>query len=139
MATIVAPQRGAETKGFEQERPFTPGTVWSVQFFRVKAGFDMEYGRQLAETWRKIMDEQKQQGLVVSYKIFTNMPKDREDFTHMLMIEFPNWAALDQLDKFDAGVRKIHTSLADMAETMRKREEIREAIGSRLVREVHFK
>jgi hypothetical protein len=57
----------------------------------------------------------------------------------MLMIEFPNYAALDERDKGDAAVKKIFGSLGGMEEILRKREEIRDAIGIRLLREMRFK
>jgi hypothetical protein len=42
------------------------------------------------------------------------------------------------LDTFDAGVKKALGSLEAMQELLRKREEIREAIGVRLLREMRF-
>jgi hypothetical protein len=39
----------------------------------------------------------------------------------------------------DAAVKKIFGSLGGMEEMLRKREEIREAIGIRLLREMRFK
>jgi len=139
MATAVAPERKNEMTALDQERPWTAESVWSVDFIRVKPGQDLEYGRRLADTWKKVMDEQKKQGVDLSYKILTGPPSSREDFTHLLMIEFPNFAALDQRDKFDAAVKKVFGSLGSMQEMFRKREEVREAIGTRLLREMRFK
>lgn len=139
MATATAPARATETSNLEQERPWTPGSVWAIDFIRVKSGQDLEYGRGLADTWKKAMDEHKKNGIVLSYKILTGPPSNRDDFTHLLMIEFPNFAALDERDKFDATVKKIFGSLGGMEEMLRKREGIREAIGTRLLREMRFK
>jgi hypothetical protein len=139
MATVVAPERKRATSGIEQERAWTRGSVWAVEFIRLKLGHDLEYARQLAETWKKVLDEEKKEGVVLSYKILEGIPSNRDDFTHMLMVEFPNFAALDQQDKMDAAVQKVFGSLGSMAETFRKREEIRESLGARLMRELHFK
>lgn len=139
MATATAPTRKAETSGLDQERPLTPGSVWSVDMIRVKSGQDLEYGRRLADTWKKAMDEHKKNGIVLSYKILAGPPSNRDDFTHLLMIEFPNYAALDERDKMDAMVKKVFGSLEGMQEMFRKREEVREAIGTRLLREMRFK
>jgi hypothetical protein len=100
---------------------------------------DLDYGRGLADTWKKAMDEHKKNGIVLSYKILSGPASSRDDFTHLLMIEFPNYAALDQRDKMDAMVKKVFGSLEGMQEMFRKREEIREAIGTRLLREMRFK
>ena len=139
MATAVAPERKNEMTALDQERPWTAESVWALDFLRVKPGQDLEYGRRLADTWKKVMDEQKKQGVVLSYKILTGPPSSRDDFTHLLMIEFPNYAALDQRDKMDAAVKKVFGSLGGMQEMYRKREEVREAIGTRLMREMRFK
>ncbi|MGH2472166.1 MAG: hypothetical protein ACRDG6_07165 [Candidatus Limnocylindria bacterium] len=139
MATAVAPERKKETTALDQERPWTAESVWAVDFIRVKPGQELEYGRRLADTWKKAMDEHKKNGIVLSYKILVGPPSNRDDFTHLLMIEFPNFAALDERDKFDATVKKIFGSLGGMEEMYRKREEVREAIGTRLLREMRFK
>jgi len=139
MATATAPARATETDNLEQERPWTVGSVWAIDFIRVKSGQDLEYGRGLAKNWKAAMDEHKKNGIVLSYKVLAGPPSNRDDFTHLLMIEFPNYAALDQGDKMDAGVKKVFGSLEGMQEMLRKREEIREAIGSRLLRELQFK
>ena len=139
MATAVEPERKGEMTALDQERPWTAESVWAVDFIRVKPGQDLEYGRRLADTWKKVIEEQKKQGVVLSYKILTGPPSSRDDFTHLLMIEFPNYAALDQREKMDAAVKKVFGSLGGMQEMFRKREEIREAIGTRLLREMRFK
>ena len=139
MATAVAPERRTETTSLDDERPWTLGSVWAVDFIRVKEGQDIEYARRLADTWKKMLDEQTKQGVVLSYKILSGMPSSRDDFTHLLMIEFPNYAALDQREKFDSSVKKVFGSLENVQEMFRKRQEVREAIGSRLMREVRFK
>ena len=139
MATEVAPDRATETTPLDDERPWTPGSVWAVDFIRVKEGHEIEYGRRLADTWKKVLEEQMKQGVVLSYKILSGMPSSREDFTHLLMIEFPNYAALDQRAKLDSSVKKVFGSLQSAQEMFRKRQEVCEAIGSRLLREMHFK
>jgi hypothetical protein len=139
MATATAPARATGTTSLDHERPWTPASVWAVDFIRVKSGKELEYGRGLAENWKKAMDEHKKNGIVLSYKILVGPPATRDDFTHVLMIEFPNYAALDEREKFDAGVKKVFGSLEAMQEMLRKREDIREPLGSRLLREMRFK
>jgi len=139
MATATAPARTTETSTVDQERPWTLGSVWTVDFIRLKPGHTLEYGRELAATWKKMLDEEKKQGLVLSYKILTGMPSNRDDFTHMLMTEFPNYGVFDQQEKMDAVMKKVIGSLGDLNEMFRKREEMRESIGTRMLRELHLK
>ncbi|HEX9266172.1 MAG TPA: hypothetical protein VF965_01670 [Candidatus Limnocylindria bacterium] len=139
MATAVAPERKNEVNALDQERPWTLGSVWSVDFIRLKPGHNLDYGRELAATWKKMLDDQKKQGIVLSYKILTGAPSNRDDFTHMLMVEFPNYGVFDQQDKMDEAVKKVFGSLGGINEAVRKREEIREAIGTRVLRELRLK
>ena len=139
MASVIAPERTAQTSALDEERSLIPQSVWMVDFVRVKSGFDLEYGRRLADSWKKMLDEQMKRGVVLSYKILAGPASNREDFTHMLMIEFPNYAALDQREKFDASIKTVFGSLANVQEMFRKREEVREATGTRLLRELTFK
>jgi len=139
MATAVAPERKNEVSALDQERPWTLGSVWSVDFIRLKPGHNLDYGRELAATWKKMLDDQKKQGIVLSYKILAGAPSNRDDFTHMLMVEFPNYGVFDQQDKMDEAVKKVFGSLGGINEAVRKREEIREAIGTRVLRELRLK
>ena len=139
MATAVAPERKNEVNTLDQERPWTLGSVWSVDFIRLKPGHNLDYGRELAATWKKMLDDQKKQGIVLSYKILTGAPSNRDDFTHMLMVEFPNYGVFDQQDKMDEAVKKVFGSLGGINVAVRKREEIREAIGTRVLRELRLK
>ena len=139
MATAVAPERKNEVNALDQERPWTLGSVWSVDFIRLKPGHNLDYGRELAATWKKMLDDQKKQGIVLSYKILAGAPSNRDDFTHMLMVEFPNYGVFDQQDKMDEAVKKVFGSLGGVNEAFRKREEIREAIGTRVLRELRLK
>jgi len=139
MATATAPARAPATGSVDQERPWTLGSVWTVDFIRVKPGHNLEYGRELAATWKKMLDEEKKQGRVLSYKILTGMPSNRDDFTHMLLTEFPNYGVFDQQEKMDAVMKKVVGSLGGLNEMFRKREEIRENMGTRMLRELHLK
>jgi hypothetical protein len=139
MATATAPARAPDTSSVDQERPWTLGSVWTVDFIRLKPGHNLEYGRELAATWKKMLDEEKKEGRVLSYKILTGMPSNRDDFTHMLLTEFPNYGVFDQQEKMDAVVKKVVGSLGGLNEMFRKREEIRENMGTRMLRELHLK
>ena len=67
------------------------------------------------------------------------MPSNRDDFTHMLLTEFPNYGVFDQQEKMDAVMKKVVGSLGGLNEMFRKREEIRENMGTRMLRELRLK
>src|SRR4030095_7773730 len=96
-AAIVAPA------AFAADRPFTLGSVWTVTLVRVKPGMDVPYLRALAVGWKQVMDEPRNQQLIVSYKILDGNLPGKDEWNMMLLVEQKNWAAFDGADgKFDA-------------------------------------
>ena len=139
MATTMAPERKTGTQPQQDERPFTLGSVWSVQLIRVKPGHGIEYARELAAKDKKLFEELKKEGLVLSYKILRGPAASRDDFDTIFLVEYPNYAALDHMEKYDAIRQRVLGSLSQEQENMQKRAEIRESIGGKLMQEIHLK
>ena len=123
-----------------QDKPYKEGTVWGVSFIRVKPGMFDVYMRDLAVQRKKLMDEAKKQGLIVSEKMLSGSAAGRDDWDLMLMVEYKNWAAFDGLSaKFDALALKVVGSEEKQLQTMVKRTEVREIIGEKTLQEITFK
>jgi len=120
--------------------PYTEANVWDLTFVRTKAGLDDDYLRSLAKTWRANMEEAKKQGLILSYKILSAAPADRDDWNLLLMVEYKNMAALDgRTEKFDAIAAKIVGTEEQQREIAIKRFDVREILGGKLARELILK
>lgn len=139
MAVTAAPERATKPTEAKDELPFTRGSVWGVSFMRSKPGHGIDYLRELSGNWKKVLEEQKKEGLVLSYKVLTTVPVSRDDYDTVLMIEFPNYAAFDQMDKFRAIAGRVMGPLSAREEVMRKRADIRDELGSRLLQEIKLK
>jgi hypothetical protein len=123
-----------------QEKPYKEGTVWQVSFIKVKPGMFDVYMRDLATQRKKLMDEAKKQGLIVSERMFAGSAASRDDWDLMLMVEYKNWAAFDGLsDKFDALTLKLVGSEEKQIQIMVKRTEAREIVGEKFLQEITFK
>jgi hypothetical protein len=123
-----------------QGLPYTRGTVWSVSEIRTTPGFENDYLKGLATTWKRTMDEAKKQGLVVSYKILSGNASGPEDWDLLLMVEVKNWAALDGLDeKFDAITQKTVGGEEPRRQLATKRLEIRRILGAKNAQEIFLK
>lgn len=123
-----------------QGLPYTRGTVWSVSEIRTTPGFEDDYLRSLATTWKRSMDEAKKQGLVVSYKILSGNASSPEDWDLLLMVEVKNWAALDGLDeKFEAITQKTIGGEEPRRQLATKRLEIRRILGAKNAQEIFLK
>jgi hypothetical protein len=84
------------------------------------------------------LDEDKKQGLLTDYKLFTNpVSNSPGDWDVAIGVLYPNWAALDQFAAKGATIAIQHYGSRDaMLEAGRKRDDIREVVASYLAREV---
>ena len=122
------------------DRPYTPGSVWTVTMVRVKYGMEQTYPSDLAANWRRVMDAAKKQNLVVSYKILSGNAVSRDDWSMLLLVESKNWAAFDGADdKFDAIVENMIGPEKAQMEQLVKRSDMREIVGVKNFQEVNFK
>jgi hypothetical protein len=120
-----------------QAAPYREGSVWDLSFIRVHPGMGDEYLNNLRSNWRRGLEEMKAQGVVTSYKIISSEPATRDDWGLLLMVEYPNMAALDRTDALN---RQIAAQMAGGEEAQRagvtQRAQIREIIGGKIGREL---
>ena len=107
---------------------------------RAKAGMSDDYLKGLAKNLKAILEEEKKQGLVLSYKILLGDASTADDFNIMNMVEYKNMAALDNLrEKTDPIGQKIVGGEQQQREGALKRAEIRDIVGSKTMREIRLK
>jgi hypothetical protein len=120
-----------------QAAPYREGPVWDLSFIRVQPGMNDDYLNNLRSNWRQGLEMMKAQGVVTSYKIISSEPATRDDWGLLLMIEYPNMAALDRTDALN---RQIGAQMAGGEEGRRagitQRAQIREIIGGKVGREL---
>jgi hypothetical protein len=124
----------------QSDAPYIEGPVWNITMVKVKPGMGDEYLKGLAKTFKGSLDEAKKQGLVMDYKILLGDPATPQDFNILLMVESKNMAALDNgREKFDPIARKT-VGTTDQQQAMAvKRLDIREIMGTKLMREITLK
>jgi hypothetical protein len=129
---VVVPMSAAA-----QAAPYQEGSVWNLSFIRVQPGMGDDYLNNLRSNWRRSLDAMKAQGVVTSYKIIASEPATRDDWGMLLMVEYPNMAALDRADALS---RQIAAQMAGGEEAQRagvtQRAQIREIIGGKQGREL---
>jgi hypothetical protein len=120
--------------------PYTEGSVWEITMVRTKAGMGDDYIKNLAKNYKTVMDEEKKQNLVLSYKILLGDASTANDYNMLLMVEFKNMAALDGLrDKTDPIGQKIMGGEDQIRDASVKRAEIRDILGNKTMREITLK
>jgi hypothetical protein len=122
---------------YGQEKPYTEGSVWYISMIRVKPGMLDVYMRDVLPLRKKINEEAKKQGLVLSSHILTGPATGRDDFDVMFLDEYKNWAAFDGITaKYDAIASKIVGSEEKQVQLMTKRTEVREILGEKAMQEL---
>ena len=124
----------------QSDAPYTEGTVWNLTMVRTKYGMTDDYIKGLARTFKGTLDEAKKQNLILDYKILLGDASEPHDYDMLLMVESKNMAALDNArEKFDPIARKIEGSVDEQRQTAIKRVDLREILGTKLMREITLK
>ena len=120
-----------------QDKPWSEGTVWSVSMIRVKAGMFDVYMREVLPLRKKINEEAKKQGLLLSSRILSGNANGRDDWDVMFLDEYKNWAAFDGITaKYDAIAKNVIGTEEKQVQLMTKRTEVREIMGDKLMQEI---
>ena len=124
----------------QSDAPYTEGPVWNVTMVKTKTGMTDEYLKGLAKTLKASLEEAKKQNLVVDYKILLGNAATPQDFDILVMVESKNMAAQDNArEKFDPIARKVVGTTDQQQSLAVKRLDIREVVGTKLMREITLK
>jgi len=120
--------------------PYTEGAVWQITMVKTKPGMGDDYLKALARIFKSTNDEAKKQGIITDYKILIGDAATQQDYDMLLMIQYPNMAALDGLrDKIDPIGAKMIGNDDQQRQLAVKRLEIREIMGDKTMREITLK
>ena len=124
----------------QSDAPYTEGPIWNITMVKAKSGMTDEYLKGLAKTLKGTLEEAKKQNLVLDYKILLGNTATPQDFDILLMVESKNMAAQDNArEKFDPITRKVVGTTDQQQAIQVKRLDIREIIGTKLMREITLK
>ena len=122
---------------YGQEKPYTEGSVWYITMIRVKPGMLDVYMRDILPLRKKIDEEAKKQGLILSSHVLSGPATGRDDFDVIFLDEYKNWAAFDGISaKYDAIASKIVGTEEKQLQLMTKRTEVREIVGEKAMQEL---
>ena len=124
----------------QEDHAYTQGTVTIVSFVRTEPGMFDEYIRYLSNTYKKLMEASKKQGIVTDYAIYQALPRDAQDADVILTVTYKNMAALDSLQaRTDPLIKEVFGSLPKAASASVDREKLRKQLGSQMVRQLILK
>jgi hypothetical protein len=141
--SVCSAQNSASAAGTattQSTAPYTEGGVWQITMVKTKTGMGDDYLKALATIFKSTNDEAKKQGIIKDYKILIGDAATQQDYDILLMIEYPNMAALDGLrEKTDPIGAKLVGSEDQQRQLAVKRLEIREIMGGKTMREITLK
>jgi hypothetical protein len=124
----------------QSDAPYTEGPIWNITMVKTKAGMTDEYLKSLAKTLKASLDEAKKQNLVIDYKILLGSAATPQDFDILVMVESKNMASQDNArEKFDPIARKVVGTTDQQQAIQVKRLDVRDIIGTKLMREITLK
>jgi hypothetical protein len=136
--TCFAQPAATNTKG--SNAPYNEGPVWTLTMIKTKTGLGDEYLKQITGSVKPVYDEEKKQKVILDYKILNGEASGPQDFNILILVEYPNWAAFDNLrDKMDPIVAKVMGTEEQRRETAVKQLDIREILGTKTMREITLK
>src|SRR5207248_11696966 len=131
---------GTSKAGAGSNAPYIEGPVWTLTMIKTKSGLSDDYIKQITGTVKPVYDEEKKQKIILDYKILNGEASGPQDFNILILVEYPNWAALDNLrDKMDPIVEKVMGTEEQRLTTATKRLDIREILGTKTMREITLK
>jgi len=120
--------------------PYNEGPVWTLTMIKTKTGLADEYFKQITGTVKPVYDEEKKQKVILDYKILSGEASDPHDFNILILVEYANMAAFDNLrEKMDPVIAKVMGSQEQQKEVAVKRLDIREILGTKTMREITLK
>jgi hypothetical protein len=123
-----------------EDRPYTEGGVIEVTSIRTKPGMFDAYMKWVATERKQEMEEFKKAGIITAYSVYTMPPRTPNDPDIILVVEYKNMGALDNLDdRTDAIDKKIFGSLDQANRGAIDREKMRTVLGTEYMRELKLK
>ncbi len=107
-----------------------------LSFIRVKPGMQDDYLNSLRATTKRFYDEEKREGLILSYHIISAPAATPQDWDLLILTEFKNYASPDGLrEKTESVMAQTFGGEPQRRTLAGRREEVREIIGSKYGRE----
>ena len=124
----------------DHSRGWEQGHIVNVTQVHIKDGMFNAYINDLNNVWRKFLEAQKEDGLVISYGMYANNDARKGEPDLFLTVTYANWAAYDQgVEYFEALSEKIMGGMEEMRDANIDRSELRTIGTTMTLQEIKFK
>jgi len=137
-AVLIAATLLAGDISSAQNPTYDIGPVWRMVYYRSKPGQDELFWKNINQNLKPGLIEAQKQGEILESRIFTNpLPTEPGDWQMLLMLKYPNYAALDGLAAKSAAVyAKVYATPAAAAEAAKMRADSTETLSVHLLRQI---
>jgi hypothetical protein len=113
--------------------------VVAVTNVHIKPGMTNAYMNDIGNLWRKFNEQQKKDGDIIDYKVYSNTAAREGEPEMILTVTYKNWAAFDRdTEYFEKLSEKLMGSLDNMREAAIDREAIRTIGSTYVLQEMNF-
>lgn len=139
-AALLGASSLSATLAFADGKDWKDGPVINVASIRTVDGHFDDYMHWLATTYKKQQEAAKKAGLITGYRVIVVEARGPNEPDILLVTEFKNWAALDNLGgKLDKVSAEVEGSVEAAAKSEAERAKIRTVLGSRTEQEAILK
>src|SRR2546430_9109767 len=118
---------------------YVEGSIWLMTFVKTKSGLTDDYFKLMSASLKPLYEEEKKQKLILDYKILSADSADERDFNVIIMVEYPNMAALEARERVEPIIEKILGPANARRDKATKRLEVREILATKMMREIWLK
>ncbi len=119
---------------------YVEGSIWTLTFVKTKPGLANDYFNSISASLKPVYEEEKKQKLILDYKILSAESADDRDFNVIIMVEYPNMAALEgSRERTEPILSKIIGPTTARHDLVAKRNDVREILATKMMREIWLK
>jgi len=119
---------------------YVEGSIWVLTFVKTKPGMTADYFNSISASLKPVYEEEKRKKMILNYKILNADSPDDRDFNVIIMVEYPNVAAVEgSRDRIEPIIDKIIGPATSRRELATKRQDVRDILATKRMREIWLK
>jgi len=136
----TAPAQTSRDRTATGKPPYVEGSVWVLTFIKTKSGLTDDYFKSITASLKPLYEEEKKQRLILDYKILSGEAVGERDFNIILLVEYPNMAALEAShERAEPIIDKIIGPTEKRRDLATKRLDTRDILATKTMREIWLK
>lgn len=134
------PTQASQDSKSPESISYVEGSIWVLTFVKTKPGLTADYFKSISASLKPVYEEEKRKKMILNYKILNADAPDDRDFNVIIMVEYPNAAAVEgSRERIEPIIDKIIGPDNARRELAAKRQDVREILATKKMREIWLK